>query len=220
MVCGTNYTDIAFSCTNTTFVDSNGDADGVTVFVATDCGSNDRLSLSQQDVKYSSLNNNVPLLFPGTDDILTNSNPALAGISAPDIGQPTGDGVTAPDPNDIDTCDRGCICGYSPNKTQIPQNIPSIHPAYSFCECEIWLHSYLSTSISGPPYSSAILVTAANISLFDHYSVNYTGLVTTNSSTDNVEPLQSPFECFGNPLTVAATVFQYVDLVGSYDAGR
>ena len=210
MVCGTNYTDIAFSCTNTTFVDSNGNADGVTVFVATDCGSNDRLSFNQQDVKYTSSKNNLPQLVPGTDEILTNSNPELAGISATDIGTPpTGEGVSAPDPNDIDTCDRGCICGYSPNKTQTQPNFRSIYPAYLFCQCDIWLQSYLDNSFSGPPYSSAILVTAANISLFDHYSVNYTGIVTTNSSTVNLESLQSPFECFGDPLTVGTAVFQY-----------
>lgn len=60
--CTTNYTDIAFGCTNTTYVDSNGDADGVTVFVARDCESNSRLPFTQQDVRYSGVTNYMPIL--------------------------------------------------------------------------------------------------------------------------------------------------------------
>ena len=205
MVCSANYTDIAFSCTNTTYVDSNGDADGVTVFVATDCGSNDRLPFNQQDVKYSSLNNNVPILVSGIDEFLTNSvSSALSGIDAMNILP--GEGPAAPDPIDVDTCNRGCICGYSPNQTQTLSFFSPMVPAYILCECDMWLQNYLSDK-------------AANISLLDHYSVNYTSLMTTNSSTD-AEPLQSPFECFGDPLTIGTAVFQYVDDVGYYIAGR
>ena len=200
MVCSSNYTDIAFGCTNTTYVDSNGDADGVTVFVAKDCATGERLSYVQ-DIQYNHLKGNIPVLSTG-----------LANTFSSD--------VAAPDPNDTDTCNRGCICGYSPNKNQTVIIPWPVFPAYLSCQCDHWLSNYLIAIVYGSllpnsPPPNKIFATAANISLLDHYSVNYTGLVITNSSTDAV-PFQRPFECFGNPLTVGTDVFQYVDPEGSF----
>ena len=188
MLCSSNYTNIAFGCTNTTYVDSNGDADGVTVFVSKDCATGKRFSYDQ-DVQYRDHDGNVPVLSTGA---------ALDPYDA-----------------DADTCKRGCICGYSANTTQtlsvqLPIQLPTV-PAYLFCQCNLWLSNYLTALIDASPSLNKVLVTAANISLLDHYSVNYTGLVTTNSSTDAV-PFQSPFECFGNRLTVGTAVFQYWEL--------
>ena len=167
MQCGTNYTDIAFGCTNTTYVDSNGDADGVTVFVATDCGSNSRLPFPQQDVRYIGDTNYMP--------ILGNSEPTTEHPSflIPFRDQPFPiSGPAAADPKYIDTCNRGCICGYSPTSNQsVPLDWP-IYPAYYFCQCDIWLSDYLHGLIDISLVFDAVLVTAANISMLDHYSVN------------------------------------------------
>ena len=194
MVCSSNYTDIAFGCSNTTYVDSNGDADGVTVFVAKDCATGERLSYDQ-DVQYDDLDDNIPVLSSG-----------LANTFFAD-----GLGTAAPDPDDTDTCNRGCICGYSPNKNQAMYPPWPMIPAYFSCQCDVWLSNYLSAIINASPSLNKVLVTTANISLLNHYSVNYTGLVTTDSST-GAKPLQSPFECFGDPLIVGTDVFQYLGI--------
>ena len=196
MECSTNYTDISFSCTNTMYLDSNGDADGVTVFVSTECGSNERLPFSQQDAKYSNFNNNIPLLVPGQ----VYAFPANSAVRS------FGEGAAAPDPSDVDTCNWGCICGYSPNTTQISSFLPLlylIYPAYLFCQCDLWLQTSLDEQFSRLP------ATAAEISILDHYYVNCTGLV-TNSTNADYTPFTSPLECFGDPLTVGTAVFQYM----------
>ena len=204
--CSNNYTDIAFSCTNTTYVDGNGDADGVTVFVAKNCTTDKRLGSDHQDVKYSGNSNDVPILG------FSESTEATFVVAEGNImTHPTrhGDSPAAPDPGDDDTCNRGCICGYSPQNDQIISYPWLVFPAYLFCKCDTWLSVCLVGMMTGQPLSVyKVFATAANISLLDHYSVNYTGLVTTNSST-NAVPFQRPFECFGNPLTVGAAVFQY-----------
>ena len=193
MVCSTNYTDIAFSCTNTTYVDSNGEADGVTVFVAVNCTTGGPLPYSYQDAIYSSIDSPLATL----SEAVANETFAFAP------------GAAALYPKDLDTCNRGCLCGYSPNKAQTIMLDPQLDLGYFFCQCDVWLQYYLSDILAEPPYPSAVLVTAANISLLDHYFVNCTGLVTTDNSTD-AKPLQSPLECFGDPLTVGAALFQYV----------
>ena len=204
--CSSEYTDIAFGCTNTTYLDGNGNADGVTVFVAKNCTTGERLPYDQQDVKYRGFNNNRPILAVSQ---LTDPTSVLSEINTTNILANPPEGDVLPDPVDVDTCNRGCICGYSTNKNQSLTYQSRIDPAYLFCQCDVWLQYYLSAAVNEQPNKSAVLVTAANVSLFDRYSVNYTGLVTTNDST-GAKPLQRPFECIGDPLTVGTAVFQYV----------
>lgn len=195
--CSSEYTDIAFGFTSTTYVDGNGDADGVTVFVAKNCTTGERFGPDQQDVKYSGNVDDTPILgFSKLPDEI------YVGLDGDTLIHPArpGEGSAAPDPAEDDTCNRGCICGYSANIDQDITYPWPIIPAYSFCECDIWLSDYLWNyfydAIDGRPFVKNIFATAANISLLNHYSVNYTGLVTTNSSTNTV-PFPSPFECFG-----------------------
>ena len=193
---GLDYTDIAFGCTNTTHVDANGDADGVTVFLAKNCTTGERLPYDQQDAKYGGLNNNMPILAVSQ---LTDPTSVLSDVNTTSILANPPEGDVVPDLVNVDTCNRGCLCGYSPNKNQTLPYQSQIDSAYLFCQCNVWLQHYLSAAVDEQPNKSAVLVTAANITLFDHYSVSYTGFVTTASST-GVKPLQSPFECLGKPL--------------------
>ena len=50
--CSSDYK-ISFSCTNTTYTDGDGNAEGFTTFVATDCITIVRLNQSYQDVRYA-----------------------------------------------------------------------------------------------------------------------------------------------------------------------
>ena len=115
LACSLEYTDIAFGCTNTTYVDGNGNADGVTVFVAKNCRTGERLPYDQQDVKYGGFNNNRPILAVSQ---LTDPTSVLSEINTTNILVNPPEGDVLPDPVDVDTCNRGCICGYSPNKNQ------------------------------------------------------------------------------------------------------
>ena len=139
----------------------------------------------------------------------------VSGVNTTNILAKPPEGDVLPDPVDVDTCSRGCICGYSPNKKQLLYYRARIDPAYLFCQCDVWLQNHLSAAVHEQPNKSAVPVTAADISRFDHYSVNYTGLVTTGDSTSAI-PLQGSSECFGDdPLTVGTDIFQYVETEGS-----
>ena len=47
------YTSNDNACNNTPYTDSDGKADGVDVFVLTNCDDNSKLPLSQQDARYA-----------------------------------------------------------------------------------------------------------------------------------------------------------------------
>ena len=90
--CDSNY-DIQFSCTNTTYKDADGNAEGDTVFVLTDCTTNERLQDGQ--------------------------DPRYQYYKTPELGVDTrylGDLQSNP-LDSIQTCSRGCYCGYNRNLT-------------------------------------------------------------------------------------------------------
>ena len=146
--CSSEYTDIAFGCTNTTYVDGNGNADGITVFVAENCTTGERLPYVQQDVKYDGFNDSTPILAVPQ---LTDPTFVLSEINTTNILATPPEGDVLPDPVDVDTCNRGCICGYSPNKNQTLTYQSRIDPAYLFCQCDVWLQYYLSEAVNKQP---------------------------------------------------------------------
>ena len=134
--CSSEYTNIAFGCTNTTYVDGNGDADGVTVFVVKNCTTGRRFDSDQQDVKYNGDADDIPIL--GVPELKEETYVGPEGDTLIYPARP-GESPAAQDPADYDTCDRGCICGYSPNKDQNMTYTWPFYPAYFLCECDHWL---------------------------------------------------------------------------------
>ena len=138
--CSSDY-NITFSCTNTTYLDDTGNAQGVTIFVATDYDSNEPLSEDQQDPRYDFIGNGQPVLdrlfytvINETEpyDLVPVDNQTLdGGVLPPDPDiLPSDPGVLPPDPSVLPTCLRGCLCGYSGPYGQYSDDI------YSYCDCE------------------------------------------------------------------------------------
>lgn len=207
--CSSDY-NITFSCTNTTYLDSNGNAQGVTIFVATDCDSNERLSPDQQDPRY----------YPIYDSENILEQLSLTAIIESKSGDPDPyiDYDATPDPSVLPTCLRGCLCGYSPNDTQDDAAIM----IYRYCDCVtslVYFFIDLAISLLGP--YTPVYTTPTNLSLLLHYGVdfdifdtaivNYTvGVLTdadgslnwVNISEGSNLTLQKGFECFGDYETI------------------
>lgn len=91
---------ISFSYTNTTYTDGDGNAEGVTAFVVTDCITIVRLNRSYQDVGYdtkANVDGELDLSLPSS---VHNASPfSVAGTP---LSDPLGEA----------SCQRGCFCGY------------------------------------------------------------------------------------------------------------
>ena len=171
--CSSDY-NITFSCTNTTYLDSNGNAQGVTIFVATDCVSNERLSPDQQDPRYLSIAQGQivldELLFTVTNDSETLgpdlNDASLSSVSPdPPVLPPY---YATPDPSVLPTCLRGCLCGYSDDQMFDTT-------LYSSCDCQsslAYLFIYLAELLPDD-YASAVYTTPTNLSLLLHYDVDF-----------------------------------------------
>ena len=213
--CSSDY-NITFSCTNTTYLDSNGNAQGVTIFVATDCVSNERLSTDQQDPRYLSIAqgqivldellftiiNDSETLGPDPNDVSSSSISSDSPVLLPYYA--------TPDPSILPTCVRGCLCGYS-------DDLLFDTTLYSYCDCQsslAYLFIYLAVSDG---YASEVYTTPTNLSLLLNYDVDFylfnTSLTSffkgeyglpswINISEGSNLTLQRGFECFGDYETV------------------
>ena len=143
-------------------MDSNGNAQGITVFVATKCNSNEHLSSDQQDPRY-------------TPDYLLGS--ALEGLSDEIVtavetegAAPTENEYTAaPEPPILPTCLRGCLCGYSATSYNDAIDL------YTYCDCEGSLaHLFVYLAKSLPDANNlTIYTTPTNLSLLRQYDVDF-----------------------------------------------
>ncbi|KAL8861898.1 MAG: hypothetical protein Q9178_001767 [Gyalolechia marmorata] len=61
--CESDYT-IRFGCTNTTYTDSDGKAEGETIFIETQCRTNVQDNIDDQDVRYENLVKGTLISFP------------------------------------------------------------------------------------------------------------------------------------------------------------
>ena len=202
--CSSDY-NITFSCTNTTYLDSNGNAQGVTLFVATDCDHNERLSLDQQDPRYDTIEEDQPVL----------AQLSLTAINETDqydhnaYNDPSF--YTTPDPPVLPTCLRGCLCGYS----GYSDYSSSTNTLYNLCICKellAYLFIYLQTLLPAT-FSPTVYTTPTNLSMlldwdigFDEFNTTllYYGYVSwVNISEGSNLTLQKGFECFGDYETIS-----------------
>ena len=199
---------MTFSCTNTTYLDINGNAQGVTIFIATDCSFNNELPSFKQDPRY--------LAFTTGDTVLEDR---LSDQFASEIrGYPlTANDFSGPEhPAVLPTCLRGCLCGYSAGWTFPNASV------YSYCDCALNLaleFAYLAnmaTPVNGP----ILYTTPTNLSLLAHYNISYNDFnasitkidlgmgrpVWENISEGSNLTLQRGFECFGDYETIAEII--------------
>ena len=193
--CSKNF-NISSACTNTIYTDSNGNTEGATIFVSTDCHNGERLTGSQQDSVYEDQGLSVPAYAELTNDTYDN-------------WEDTDMNFLTQDPSGWPTCERRCLCGYA--------NVPlsNYDPLYSygFRNCTIHLPLvYLTIAFD-------IFVTQANISILQFYGI-YINESVTIFSTSNItmlsnvsegvewfftdqtsetiyKPVYNPYECFG-----------------------
>ena len=194
--CSSDY-NISFSCTNTTYLDSNGNAQGITIFVATDCDSNERTY--PQDPRYSDFSD---------IDVLVTLSSTFINATYQDGGFDDQYDTSKSDPAVIPTCLRGCLCAYSSS-------------IYDYCDCPGTIANifvYLAWLKLGGGQET-IYTTPSNLSLLSFYfnldsfeaglgSIieSYTGIrvsqpVWVNISEGSNLTLQRGFECFGDYLT-------------------
>ena len=228
--CSSDY-NITSQCTNTTFLDSNGDAQGITVFVVTDCYTNEPLGAGQ-DPRYAPLfSQYIRANYehnPNSTTILLNSKNLIS----------------------YESCRRACLCGYASTKNDFV-------PIFDGCDCttitplafyylnnatgllsltlsnvSLLFDNYSSSRISREfpdytDYSSTIstdFITAAeiangtladgslfNVDIFDGFtnlSSSYLSQVIPEGSNLTIK---KDFECFGNPDTIKEAIQEYYE---------
>ncbi|KAL8756905.1 MAG: hypothetical protein Q9184_004355 [Pyrenodesmia sp. 2 TL-2023] len=100
--CDSNY-NYLFDCTNTTYKDADGNAEGDTIFVKTNCSTNERIDPGQ-DPRYDL--RVAPMLHASLSD-------PSGRFSGPNFQKPT--------PLSDDTCTRGCYCAYNRGPFNVEQ---------------------------------------------------------------------------------------------------
>lgn len=214
--CSSNY-NISFSCTNATYLDTSGNAQCVTIFVATDCYSNERLPPGEQDPRYDTSQSNVAVLETMFQGVI-NATEQAAYLSYYDPNSypnswpnsyPNGYGT--PDPAVLPTCLRGCLCGYLGGKPDEPATVDA--SVYSYCTCAATLphlFGYLASTLR--PEGTIIYTTPTNLTLlvqsaveFEYFNATLTDMesgtgtpVWINISEGSNLTLQKEFECFGD----------------------
>ena len=203
--CSNNYT-VLFGCTNTTYTDENGNPEGDTIFLLTDCMTNERLT-DGQDPRY--------VFDEDADGDPEPSQPSNLTVQLSDTIQP----FERQDPDGWRTCERGCLCGYS----QLLQPFSTIEAPYDACDCHNVLTPYFFTCSSN---RIIVPISSENLTLLQFYGAipcnatagpgssgnfsneygifNVVGRVWVPDSVGNktlngtMKPLTNPYECFGS----------------------
>ena len=230
--CSSDYTTI-FGCTNTTYSDKQGNPGGDTVFVTTNCSTNERLhDLSpngslhdSQDPRY------LVEAYGGT--ALTVADPT------------TDESYTSVGDTSEETCDRACLCGYSLGTALLGSISPlTIDSPYDACDCQnrfagtfvnIFFRqvgmSYRRLASMNGLNGPLLPVTKANLSLLRYYgqipcnaSLSRPGLsYPTNLTFDggsnpytlvsipdgDNRTILNPYECFGTLSTIHQIMDNY-----------
>ena len=178
------------------------------MFVATDCNSNERLSLDEQDPRYYSFE-------MGQRSVLGTLGSEVINATEPDALTPQNDPVYyygTPDPAVLPTCLRGCLCGYSGNYQDAT--------VYPWCDCHDSLANmflYLATTptVTDDGLTPTIYTTPTNLSLLLQYGLDFHKLNASlvpflgahaswvNISEGSNVTLQKGFECFGDYQTIS-----------------
>ncbi|KAI9702379.1 MAG: hypothetical protein M1836_000858 [Candelina mexicana] len=189
--CG-GHQNTTFTCNNSTLLDSNGNAEGITSFVATYCdmedleiglahSNNERLPMDQQDPRYS-----IPALPPsGFDQIQF----AIDQSEIDRSGYPSR--PASYDPTITEFCRRYCFCNYLKQMVFIASlqdlpsgddtlnstiGVPSVLDLYEItslsdgCNCATLIDKQVSdnpSECSGDPSVCGIAITRDNASLFE-----------------------------------------------------
>ena len=144
-------------------MDSNGNAQGITIFVATDCASNERLSSDEQDARF--LNSDLDVLYTLQSTFINATYDQEQGF---EMYPPY---TTSPDPTVVPTCLRGCLCGYTPYENLDTFAGPEI---FGYCYCDESLAEifvFLATmAVKG---QQTLYTTPTNLSLLLFYNIDY-----------------------------------------------
>ena len=206
--CSSEY-NITYSCTNTTYLDNSGNAQGITLFVATDCNSNERLSLDGQDPRYDSFEMGQSVLATLFFEVINATEPDVHPQDDPYYFGGTSDPAVLP------TCLRGCLCGYSGGYDTGDATV------YPNCFCQESLANifyYLTTALAGDDLTPTVYTTPNNLSLLLQYGIYFDDFNATlvslfqpyygmtswvNISEGSNLTLQKGFECFGDYQTIS-----------------
>ena len=155
--CSSDYVTI-FGCTNTTYSDKDGNPGGDTVFVTTNCSTNVRLS-DPQDPRY-------------LGEEYGSTTLTVADQSAGNEVYIGGVGDLAAHASD-ETCNRGCLCGYSMKASLLGDIVsPStIEYPYDACDCNNTLTEFYSNFESSQVGAGTgiLPITKTNLSLLQYY---------------------------------------------------
>lgn len=231
--CDSNY-NFQFDCTNTTYKDADGNAEGDTIFVKTDCWTNQRFP-DGQDPRYNL--QYAPFLSASLFD------PIIGGT------------FQKHDPQSNKTCTRGCYCGYHRGIHDIEQPDPSRWPyqACDFCPtgvCPYCVNKILNDFIEHtadfynpnplavPDLITDIPLTSQNITLLKFYGAipcdasGTQGVLDASKVTNpsfpwhnrsllnftwrlvpdgDVTVYRNPYDCFGNLSSNAPVMHNYAN---------
>ena len=158
--CDSHY-NVVFGCSNTTYVDANGDPQGEVVFVPTACSNNERLPLNDpsQDPRYQSATQPNFYSIDADPVALNNYNYHYQGE----------------DPRSDRACLNGCLCGY--NRLQLTNPFAPSNAPYQACSCYYVLNQFWSitsnvrTKWNDGSSFIGVPVTKSNLSILQFYDV-------------------------------------------------
>ena len=209
--CDSNYF-TRFGCTNTTYKSEDGNPEGDTVFVLTDCTTNERLS-DGQDARYNAFEDGLDLRANLKLDLRTKyTGPLLVPYSG-------------------ETCNRGCFCAY--NRLQSVQS--NVSAPYGTCDvigydsdigtCRNILEStYRDFADSRDTLIPAVVhLTSANITLLKFYGIIECTAAEGPGSSGQLSPdlswswvpevddkvFMNPYDCFGDLNSIGAIMNNY-----------
>ncbi|KAI9778553.1 MAG: hypothetical protein M1835_004903 [Candelina submexicana] len=212
--------EINFQWNNSTFLDSDGNAEGITLFVATDCATNEKLPLEMQGPTYAQVNRVVYSSLGGIFiPFLGPQGQLLSEFIEPPVAQQQQSGSEGIETQDL--CERACFCNYATASRDASNGFAACYP---FC-AEIFYKLLYDERFNplqgdtGCPYGSSDPVsfpgtnetqsplcdqpvTSTNITHMEQIGIDVSDWKTRHyikevaEGTPNVT--QNPFECFQN----------------------
>ena len=181
--CSNTY-NTSVGCTNTTYKDAGGNAEGSTVFVAQNCSNGFLRPPAKQDARYA--------------NAVLDVGRAFVQYSEADGQYPSAGGYwpIQESPGKA-TCDRGCECSYV---DIVPESQGLGTLPYSFCNCSrVIPELFVNLNTECGSSESPVYLTPTNISVFDFYGAYTSSVGQWEQIPDgDNRTLSSDFQCFGN----------------------
>ncbi|KAI9707071.1 MAG: hypothetical protein M1836_000031 [Candelina mexicana] len=214
--CDSKNPTVIYLCNNSTITDEEGNAEGVTFFVATHCENNTLAPPEVQDARLRVRDFYILLSLPDSEYTFINGLLEHYVFYEQSTAALEGEGALSAQP----TCDRGCLCGYAGNFDSINEPHGVRWPYASCGSCNSSFVSVFAKYGDNPPtcdnrndfgevqdnelgmslFLCRVPVSPTNITLMLEYGVNLTHWLDQEYiiEVEEGDPgvIKNPYECF------------------------